>query len=733
MKISNISAKGEKLLTWLMSVVSMSAAIYIYTTEWLNWYTLLAAALSAGFIKLFDFFRTKKLGGLLYFGLFIIVGFIPDLLVGRNEAFALIRWFFSGAQAEDTRASFMLVLTIAMGFFLTSAIYYFTQVIYRSAMLILISLIPFALAVKTVVSLPYAYAALMAAFNLLVLIIEGRKNILKGAKASKGSSVMVYTDFFAAAVILALIAPKPSVTPFYEQFEAMANRFQFGGSNSENYIGRYKDASGSTEDMLRGESQLLYFVSTSDPVYLKAQVFDIYNSEIKAWTQRKEMRGDKDWQETAPLLSYEKLGNVIRKAAAGNPSVYEIYPQAENMQLVTDSESYSMVYARNYPAVYVIAPLRATTASLVNTGADYSALTTSGELFTNMPLLPPNADYTVRYYSEQTQQTLINSGFCDISAEDYKDFLYKAQDEFEYGTDEYSIILEFIRMHNLAEAYYYETETKVSPEIQALADEITAGLKFDYQKAQAIEEYFYNNDFVYSIAYEAPKESDTPEFFLFESKTGICTDFATAYTLLARAAGLTVRYVEGFVPQAEENAQNLYSIYTENAHAYPEVYIPGAGWVIYEPTVADLTGGRNSEADENREPDYLAIFLTAMVFVIGFVIFILLVIFTPKITEFVFRIKVKHTPYSKAVIMLYNRYTGKFESRYGISCKAMTPEQTAATAKEKTGISLEPVTKPFIAACYGSTEIDAAAFEEAYICYAAQVKEMSRKNRKRKE
>ncbi len=111
---------------------------------------------------------------------------------------------------------------------------------------------------------------------------------------------------------------------------------------------------------------------------------------------------------------------------------------------------------------------------------------------------------------------------------------------------------------------------------------------------------------------------DTPEYFLFESKTGICSDFADAYVLLARAAGLTARYAEGFVPQPSPENAGTYFIYSDNAHAYPEVYIPVAGWTRFEPTPAGYIGSGGGGASEEEDTDPTAVILTAAVFIAGF-------------------------------------------------------------------------------------------------------------------
>ena len=78
------------------------------------------------------------------------------------------------------------------------------------------------------------------------------------------------------------------------------------------------------------------------------------------------------------------------------------------------------------------------------------------------------------------------------------------------------------------------------------------------------------------------------EYFLSESRQGYCTYFATAFALLARAAGIPARYVEGFLVPTQDTA--LYGregellVYSSMAHAWSEVYFEGIGWIPFEPT-----------------------------------------------------------------------------------------------------------------------------------------------------
>lgn len=83
--------------------------------------------------------------------------------------------------------------------------------------------------------------------------------------------------------------------------------------------------------------------------------------------------------------------------------------------------------------------------------------------------------------------------------------------------------------------------------------------------------------------------SDFAQWFLEESETGYCVHFATAATVLLRAAGIEARYVEGYMTTARAGEE--VTVTEDQAHAWVEYYEPILGtWIVLEATPADLTG-----------------------------------------------------------------------------------------------------------------------------------------------
>src|SRR5205085_948668 len=76
---------------------------------------------------------------------------------------------------------------------------------------------------------------------------------------------------------------------------------------------------------------------------------------------------------------------------------------------------------------------------------------------------------------------------------------------------------------------------------------------------------------------------DGLQSFLFVTKRGYCEQFAGSYAAMARAINLPSRVAVGFTPGVQE-ADGSYRVLNRHAHAWPEVYLSGYGWVAFEPT-----------------------------------------------------------------------------------------------------------------------------------------------------
>lgn len=127
--------------------------------------------------------------------------------------------------------------------------------------------------------------------------------------------------------------------------------------------------------------------------------------------------------------------------------------------------------------------------------------------------------------------------------------------------------------------------------VRELALNITKDSETTYDKLKAIEAYLWN--YTYSLeAQNIPENSDFADYFLFESKEGYCTSYATAMAVLGRCIGVPTRYVEGFLAKFQARDENfMYLVRNSQSHSWTEAYIEGVGWIPFEPT-ATFTGNR---------------------------------------------------------------------------------------------------------------------------------------------
>lgn len=131
------------------------------------------------------------------------------------------------------------------------------------------------------------------------------------------------------------------------------------------------------------------------------------------------------------------------------------------------------------------------------------------------------------------------------------------------------------------------------PLIRQLANDVTRQAPTRFEKAVALQDWFREN-FTYSLD-RVPPGNGTDELVDFLSteeggRTGYCEQFAAAMAVMARQLGIPARVAVGFlVPDEVEDGVFEYSAH--DLHAWPEVFIAGAGWVRFEPTPADRADG----------------------------------------------------------------------------------------------------------------------------------------------
>ena len=123
-----------------------------------------------------------------------------------------------------------------------------------------------------------------------------------------------------------------------------------------------------------------------------------------------------------------------------------------------------------------------------------------------------------------------------------------------------------------------------------LARHVTAGRDTAYGRAVALQRWFtQTGGFRYSLNVPQPRSAAALISFLTKTKRGYCQQFAFAMAVLARLLGIPSRVVIGYT-QGTFLGGNLWQVTTQDAHAWPELYFQGAGWLRFEPTPDGSSG-----------------------------------------------------------------------------------------------------------------------------------------------
>lgn len=133
-----------------------------------------------------------------------------------------------------------------------------------------------------------------------------------------------------------------------------------------------------------------------------------------------------------------------------------------------------------------------------------------------------------------------------------------------------------------------ELETK----IKDLTTFIVQGIETPYDKVQALLS-FLKEHYRYTPFYsETPTGVDEVEWFLFNSKTGMCTHFNSALALMSRSIGIPARICSGYLVQQDVERQNITSL---QAHAYAEIRFEDDVWSIFDATPESRSYDETSE------------------------------------------------------------------------------------------------------------------------------------------
>jgi hypothetical protein len=146
-----------------------------------------------------------------------------------------------------------------------------------------------------------------------------------------------------------------------------------------------------------------------------------------------------------------------------------------------------------------------------------------------------------------------------------------------------------------------EVPTAEAPVLRQLVQELNLAEQSPAMAVDTVETFFRQNfDYSLHLTTEAEGNQTAIAAFLQESRTGHCEYFATATTLLLRAAGIPARYAIGFAVHEFSPLEQQYIVRSRHAHAWALAYVEGQWqtvdttpptWMAIEAASAPLWGG----------------------------------------------------------------------------------------------------------------------------------------------
>ena len=128
-------------------------------------------------------------------------------------------------------------------------------------------------------------------------------------------------------------------------------------------------------------------------------------------------------------------------------------------------------------------------------------------------------------------------------------------------------------------------KTEISDRLEKYLDGVMAGADSDLERLERLETLLSGFEYSSSPG-RLPAEVRSPAEYLdhlfYTEQKGYCSHFATAFVLIARHMGIPARYVQGYYVRCGREEVTL--VTSDMAHAWPEAYLTGFGWVPFEPT-----------------------------------------------------------------------------------------------------------------------------------------------------
>jgi protein-glutamine gamma-glutamyltransferase len=144
---------------------------------------------------------------------------------------------------------------------------------------------------------------------------------------------------------------------------------------------------------------------------------------------------------------------------------------------------------------------------------------------------------------------------------------------------------------------YLQVPPGFSTAVKGLARQLKA--RDQETTLNAISRFLNSGSFSYSLQHLPVAQKPLDEF-LFNLKRGNCEYFASAFAVMARVNGIPSRMVAGYLGGLYSDVGKYYLVSQKQAHVWVEAYVPGKGWVRYDPTPPQVGAGEETSGFFSR-------------------------------------------------------------------------------------------------------------------------------------
>lgn len=721
----------------IYTVIAMTAIMYHYCRSMLTAvYTLGSIVICILLFRLMDYMENHKLfGTVAYIVASLLFSYASTMCIqtGTDDypiSFGV--WFMTPQSIVDFNGWYTLGIFLLFIYFMCSVIYYYTHVRYRIFMNFLIFIIPFTIYGKEAEQMPIILIILMSVGYIMLLVhfreLKDSDTVVIAAKRETWRSAGIYALLFAAA---AAVFPKPEIEADRTFLESLISAEQFT-DRLVAMLGNFRDSSSGGQYRNNNDASHLYYISADEVLHFKTGTYSFYDFAQDSWhigsadsVKEKEFR-------KSPI----KLGNAgaLTKAILTAAELdkdfaaeYGLSGYSPEDIAVPEEGSATVHFAINSRDVVPV-PQDVKKLMWSNT-SEHMILLKTGVILAKEAFSGSDV-FEYSYYRDTFFEKAKNKEITDIiSQSDYYDILRDArrvlqntEESSDEDIEEYILLLR-AEYNDYADYISELVDYGDSDRIYNLAQEITQGLDSDYDKAKAIEQYFFTNDFVYDMEY-VKSMGENVENFLFNTKRGVCYEYATSMVLLARAAGIPARYCEGYLASDEFNNRELSTnivVTPKDFHGYPELYIDGFGWVTFEPTISAST-------EDEKKADLFEMLMAAGIMLFGLLILIFVLIkIYPTLSHRLFILRSRRKAPEDTVKAVMHRLC----RIYHIS-GMNTSHEAAKGIMEISGADISVTADLFDAVVYGEASLSVNNAESAmsdYISAYGAYREMKKQRR----